>query len=296
MRYPTRIRNKPASVFDPSPVISKQKSGGNNNKKKSNGNGNKKTSSKKTLHGDPYVVELSYASERGRIATVTKDSVETLNPRRYIDDVIVEVYFQELMSAMPRGDGVFGFVAPHFLYAQLSEDAGGPGNAMASELSEVFCNEVVFVPVIAGPDDNHWSLAIVIDGCAVIHADSLSHAGRGHGAQELLSPLIEHLSLIRGEAASIVPVADVAFPQQPNLHDCGLYMLKTVQTIVSAARSSVSSERASTSSIREFWLDFIAHGVEWFDHADVKTMRDEIYLMVGAPPQILDPPMSGARE
>ena len=271
-RYPKRERRKPPQFSSTT----------TRNLKKRSSEPRRRVSRDRTFDdSQKYSISLTYTAERGRQITIEKTSVETLNEKEYVDDVVVEAHMQMVFDSLCQ-TSMFGFVSPHFLYASLSEEAGGPGNATAREASD-FSKPVTFVPVNDGPADDHWSVAMVLQknrkfGAAgktsVIHIDSLSAKGRGHDPDEVLRPLVDHLNVVDPARPATLYTGRIDSPQQPNKYDCALYMFKTIECIIREVE-----ETGTVDGLAERIADVVD-----FEHKDARDLRGRIHaaLVAGA--------------
>jgi hypothetical protein len=178
---------------------------------------------------------------RAAVIEVIAENLDTVDPDRgLVDDVIVEAWMQVLWERLlgsPAHD-LCRFMRPDFLTSKLApSDDGrtGPGSAFACEhAGDAFDRAVVFVPVFG---DGHWSLAVVFYGCIVLHVDSLC-SRKIHGP-EMFEALLAHLTARRSELSGTAddhgPVrlmfAPSGTPQQSNVVDCALFMLKAIEGV-----------------------------------------------------------------
>ena len=172
------------------------------------------------------------------VIEVIAENLDTVEPDRgLVDDIIVEAWMQvmwERLLGSPARD-LCRFMRPDFFTCKLApSDDGhtGPGSAFAREnAGDAFDRAIVFLPVFGY---GHWSLAVVFYGCIVLHVDSLC-SRRLHGP-EMLQPLLAHLTARRSGLVDYHGPVRLLFapsgtPQQSNVVDCALFMLKAIEGI-----------------------------------------------------------------
>ena len=181
----------------------------------------------RTYHGAPAYLSVIPAN------------VASLEIGAWVDDVAIEARLQHVWDTLDASTRLrVALLPPHFLMSLPVSSAA---------YVDAFSLTFAFVPVNTGPDDMHWSTAVVIDGCDVLHIDSVPVDRGGHDTDTILAPLVEWLT---DRARSSGRPTDIRMhriqgtPRQKNSTDCGAYVLMVIELLCREIKGDVDRDLA----------------------------------------------------
>lgn len=186
---------------------------------------------------------------------VQEDSMATLNPKEYLDDVALSAACESLHDRLPadaraRAKAVAAFMQPQYLAHMPAPHAA----ADAGHLLAPFDGRrslVVVIIAIAG----HYSFGAFFvrpsgEVALILHFDSLSvNRGGHHDGAVALAPLTELLAGRRQQPPNSMPavIRIPGTPQQPNLVDCGPYAVLAASKLINEAAAVAAAASAGDS-------------------------------------------------
>lgn len=214
---------------------------------------------------------IEYIPSGEIVVCVIEENVKSLKKRQFLDDVIIHIGSNHIWKMFDKIQDKFAIMSPHFV-AQCLED--GPGNEFAiKESFEAFKKPIVFLPIFR---DDHWSLAIVLFGHFLFHVDSLSkNKELCHDSDVILKDLIDHINVLTEPHVIIFPINISNNPQQPNMTDCGLYMLHAIKSILLKVSNAIDDDNTDIRDLRmSLWKGQFR---DWFVPAEIEELRDALF-------------------
>ncbi|OQS00156.1 hypothetical protein THRCLA_06186 [Thraustotheca clavata] len=184
------------------------------------------------------------------IITITMEDLERLNPGTYLNDNLIDYYFKWLQSDIFAETKSYCLFMGALFFPALRK--GFDRVSTWFTYDDIFSKELIVVPINM---NLHWSLAIIFNPIeaskppgerksptTIAFLDSLGKFHKKRLIFKFLTDYLGDLYATQGQGSfdrdSIAPVTKVQCPQQNNLYDCGVYMLLSAQTVVSAYASS----------------------------------------------------------
>lgn len=178
-------------------------------------------------------------SERFNIS-ITRSDIATLTHLNWLNDEIINFYFQLIVERSQSGRGkVKVHAMTSFFYPKLSQ-AGYSGVRRWTKKVDIFAQDLVLVPIHLGM---HWALATLdMKRNRVCYYDSL-HGNAITCLQRLTSYLVSEAMDKKGE--SLEPSNWTTFspsdiPRQMNGSDCGVFACMYARHLASEAAFSFS--------------------------------------------------------
>ncbi|KAL8000053.1 putative Ulp1 protease family catalytic domain, papain-like cysteine peptidase superfamily [Plasmopara halstedii] len=200
------------------------------------------------------------------IVTIVRRDVARLNPRRYLNDNIIDYYFKRMMLTSYKDNEVIQkkvlFLSSHF-YTRLRAGKGSTTHERMKAgyknvstwlaRTDFFDRSIIFIPI---NKDLHWSLAVILNPGLARSDTSTEEAlpciavldplGSYHRKAAIIRSLktflrmqwdnsqecVDNMNAISEYEMDQVHTLNVNAPHQENSYDCGVYVLKFAEVIL----------------------------------------------------------------
>ncbi|KAI8362764.1 hypothetical protein BD560DRAFT_178476 [Blakeslea trispora] len=181
-------------------------------------------------------------SKMARIAgsnvTIEKKDLDYLKPRQWLNDTIVDFVLQMYLDQYQMHNEVY--ISNSFFYSRLSQMNRNAGqdsfDAMKRwiQYDRIFTKKLWLIPAC---EDHHWYLIAVVNPGKkkqfIAVMDSLNKSDASGKATLLIRHFLS-CKYLEENGQHIPPIKTLfrPIPAQQNSHDCGLYLLRSVQLLM----------------------------------------------------------------
>nr|XP_043617521.1 probable ubiquitin-like-specific protease 2B isoform X2 [Erigeron canadensis] len=252
---------------------------------------------------DPPFEEVVYPKGDADAVVLSKRDFDLLQPDTFVNDTIIDFYIKYLKNKIkPEERHRYHFFNSFFFRKLADPDKdqldASQGKAAYQRVKKwtrkvnLFEKDYIFIPVNY---NYHWSLIVICHLCevathegedanesirvpCVLHMDSLR--GSHSGLKGLVQSYLREECIGRQQVASEdvcskfdnLRFISLELPQQPNLYDCGLFLLHYVELFLEQAPLHFSPFKIINSS------NFL--NVDWFSPAEASLKRTVIQRLI----------------